>query len=351
MGRIIMNKNQSLIATLISFGAGVLVLMITIPFFTDAPLEGLLKFFTGPFESGIRIGQWLNQTALLGLTGMGIAIAFGSGVFNLGGEGQVYSSGLAAYAAAFFSFPFLGGISLPLGILAGALFGALVAGVSGVLKAFLKVDELLSSFLLSSALIPLVSMLMTGPALRDPGAKLQVTLALDESLVFPLIHPQWDFNSGLLWVLPVLLLMIILWRYTPLGYKLRMTGQNPSFAAYAGVNTRHYLILPLIFSGLLHGLAGSFLVFGLHGRAIVGFSSFLGWNGISVSLIGRNNPIMVLPAAFLLAYLTTASASATFLPGEIGFLFQGVVLLIVTGSFFIHRQPEGLPKQPVKGDS
>jgi ABC-type uncharacterized transport system permease subunit len=340
-----MNKSHPLLSPLIALGAGILILVITIPFFTPSPLKGLLNFFGGPFESGIRIGQWFNQAALLSLTGMGVAIAFGSGVFNLGGEGQVYSSGLAAYAVAFFSFPILGGFSLPLGILSGALFGALVAGISGWLKASLKVDELLSSFLLSSALIPLVSMLLTGPALRNPEAKLQDTVRLDSSLIFPLINPQWDFNAGLLWILPVLLLMIVLWRYTPLGYKLRMTGQNPTFAAYSGVNTQRYLILPLLLSGLLHGLTGSFLVFGLHGRAIVGFSSFLGWNGISVALIAKNNPLLVLPAAILLAYLTTASSSATFLPGEIGFLFQGVVLLLITGSFFLTR---GQKKQPNK---
>ncbi len=120
---------------------------------------------------------------------------------------------------------------------------------------------------------------------------------------------------------------------THAGYEMRMCGLNREFARYGGINIRTYLVLPMVLSGALHGLAGAFSVLGTHGAAIKGFSGGMGWNGIAVALIARNNPLAVVPAALLFAWLDAGARAATLhgdVTYEIAAIAQSCIFFLVT---------------------
>ena len=102
------------------------------------------------------------------------------------------------------------------------------------------------------------------------------------------------------------------------GYEMRMCGLNREFAKYAGINVERYLMVPMAISGGFHGLAGAIAVMGTHYRCLKGVTAGLGWNGIAVALIAKNNPIAVIPAALFFAYLD-AGARAAMLHSDVTF--------------------------------
>jgi simple sugar transport system permease protein len=138
-----------------------------------------------------------------------------------------------------------------------------------------------------------------------------------------------------------LISILMLWfllHWTLVGYELRIVGYNRRLARYAGIPVGWYTTLPMALSGLLHGLAGSVLVMGVHHRSIVGFSGGLGWNGIAVALIARNRPLLVIPAALFFAFLNAGARAAVLqnqTTWELGSLVQGVVFLFVTADVLI----------------
>jgi ABC-type uncharacterized transport system permease subunit len=117
------------------------------------------------------------------------------------------------------------------------------------------------------------------------------------------------------------------------GYEMRMCGLNREFSRYGGINVSTYLVLPMVLSGALHGLGGALMVLGTYQATIQGFSFGMGWNGIAVALIAKNNPLGVIPAALLFAYLD-AGAKAAMLHGDVTFeiasIAQSFIFYLVT---------------------
>ena len=109
--------------------------------------------------------------------------------------------------------------------------------------------------------------------------------------------------AALLATLLAAVLVFFLMYYTHWGYEMRMCGLNREFSRYGGINVSAYVILPMIISGALHGLAGGVAIMGTYHMAVKEFSYGMGWNGIAVALIAKNNPLGVLPAAVFFAYL------------------------------------------------
>ena len=154
---------RSLIAIFAALALSVVVILLI----SDTPLTAITLLLTGAVRSELAFGNMLASAARLTIAGIAATIVFRAGLFNLGGEGQALVGGLSAamMAMAFPNLPSLPalGLSIMIGIIAGGLMGA----ISGMLKTWLKVDELISSFLLSSAMLPVGAMLLGG-YLKDP---------------------------------------------------------------------------------------------------------------------------------------------------------------------------------------
>jgi ABC-type uncharacterized transport system permease subunit len=317
---------------LLTLGIAFAMVVILIVLSSDEPGRALLAFFLGPFTNSYFFANMLNAAVPLVFTGLGMALAFQGSVFNLGGEGQVYSGGLIAtvICLALPAWPGLAGAALAL---AGAVAaGAVLAGFSGLFRMKYGSDELISSFLISAAVILVVHYFITGP-LDDPENNLLATRAIGAQYHLKRIFLPSRLNSSVFAALAAAGLAAFLLYATRSGYELRMCGLNREFARYGGIDVRLYLLLPMLLSGALHGLAGGLSILGTYQRCIKGFSAGMGWNGIAVALIARNHPLGVLPAALFFAYLE-AGARAAMLQADVTFelaaIAQATIFYLIT---------------------
>jgi simple sugar transport system permease protein len=269
----------------------------------------------------------ISRAGLLMMTGAGVVIAFRAGVFNLGGEGQVY---LGAIIATVTALSIDAATIVP--VSAAALSGGVLCGVSGLLRRRTGADELITSFLLSATVTPVINYLIVGP-LRDERSSLLATPVVPPRNQLTELLPPSSLTIGVVWSLVVVGLLWAVLRGTLFGYELRIVGYNRRLARYAGIPLGLYTTAPMALSGMLHGLAGAVLALGVHNRSISEFSGGLGWNGIAVALIARNRPLLLVPAAIFFAFLESG-ARATVLQNrttwELGAVIQAVVFLFVT---------------------
>ncbi len=302
--------------------------------FSSAPGETLYYFFPAVLSNRLYTGEMLNTMVLLSLTGLGIVLSFRAGSFNLGGEGQVYTGAICAVLAARLLPDLPGALGIPVLLAAGVLGGALLAFISGILKALWNVDDLISTFLLSSGVSKVIDYLISGP-LSDPDSYLMTTVPLPEKYRLASLMIPSPFNIS--FILPLLLLPLFHWflNHTRQGYELQITGSSSSFARHSGLNTGIYQTLPLTVSGALHGLAGALVLTGTYFAGIQGLTSGLGWNGIAVALIAGNKVPGLLPAALFFAWITQGSRIAVLhsdLSLELGAIIQGVLFLLISSA-------------------
>lgn len=310
--------------------------------------EALRLFFAGPFGNRYNLGNMLGEAAVLVLAGLGAGVAFGSRNFNLGGEGQVYL-GAVVTAAACLAFPGGNPVLVPLlASLAGALAGAFLAWLSGWLRLSLGVDELISSFLLSAAVVYCCDFLVTGP-LQDLGSNFQATTAIPDAFRFARILLPSSLSTSVVPVLALLGIAAFIRARTRFGFELGLMRKNEEFARYVGIDRGFYRTMPMALSGGFYGLAGAFLVLGTYGRVMKGFSAGTGWSGIAVALVAGNAPLAVLPSALLFAYLDAGAKAVmvgTDVTQEIVSVVQAAVFLFVTARFADRFLAGRKPKVP-----
>lgn len=224
------------------------------------------------------------------VTALGVAIAFRSGMFNIGAEGQVYGGAMAAAIAGAYLGPMFTGLHLVICTVIAAIAGGAIAAGLGWLRAAWDVDEVLSTLLSNYIIILFCAYLATGP-LRDPNRQSGTTMEIFNTARFLEIFPR----TGLTWaiVLVVLACVATWWlsERTVTGYRWRMTGESPGFATAAGIDVKRSRILAMMTSGALAGIGGSLLVTASQGRFWTEIGSGIGWDAVLIALIARARPI------------------------------------------------------------
>ncbi|MCF7934066.1 MAG: ABC transporter permease [Spirochaetia bacterium] len=310
--------------------AAAVVLLLTI--LSPDPAGTIGSLIRGPFANTYTFGNMLATMSILIICGAGMTISFQAGLFNLGGEGQIYSAGLAGAVIGLLLPVQTGIIGTLLIMIIGTAVGALIAGVSGYLLYRFRIHELISSFLLSGALVYFVDFLISNP-LRDTDGFLQSTRQIPQAFRLPSILPPSNLTSALFFAV-ITAASLAFWLYRMRGgYELRVFGTNPSFAEFGAIPHKRYTILPMLITGACYGLAGTLMVLSTQYAAIMGFTAGYGWNGIAVALIAGNNPILVIPAAFLLAWLETGirtAMSGSSLSFDMSNVIRGIILLSIT---------------------
>ena len=300
---------------------------------SKTPGRTLRYFFLGPLQNTYYFGNMINTAIPLIFGGLGVSLAMRSGSFNLGGEGQLYSGAFVATvtALALAQWGLLGAV---LAILLGALTGGLLAGLSGVLRMKWNTNELITSFLVSNAMMLIVSYLIAGPFV-DPNTNLIATRRIPEAFRFSRILEPSNLSAGLLFaVLAVVLVYLYLYK-TKGGYELRLFGLNPLFARYGGIRSDWYRVWPMFLSGAFYGLGGGMAIFGTYYACMKEFSVGMGWNGLAVALIARYRPMAIIPAALFFAYIESGARNAMLhsdVTFEIASIVQSVVFFLVTSS-------------------
>lgn len=341
-----LNRGRGILNSTIPLGISTLIIILLITLGTDQPGQAMYAFFLAPFTNSYYGSSLLSLSSLLLLSGLGVSIAFSSGSFNLGGEGQSYAGGLAAALILLYvtGSPALSPLVLLLALAAAVLVSAALGWISGVLKTRLNIEPLISSFLLSSALIPFLDGLIIGP-LRDQQSNLLSMPALAERYRLPALAALPRLHGGIPIAIVIWLAVVFWFRRSRLGFEFKVTGANRDFAGHSGINVNRIVILGMVLSALFHGVAGFIALTAVSHAAILGFSSGIGWNGIAVSLIAGNRRELLPVGSLVFAYLITASNAAmvyTDFSFELSALIQALVFLTVTGNFLIRRNVSSL---------
>jgi simple sugar transport system permease protein len=323
-----------LILAISLLAAAVLVLLLS-----KDPARTLPLFFLGPFRNAYYFGNMVNGAVPLIFGGLGVSVAMKSGNLNLGGEGQVYSGALVTAVTAL-ALEGAGYAGAAAAILAGAFFAGLAAAFSGLCKVRWNTNELITSFLVSNVLVLITNYCVTGPFL-DPDTSLQSTRKIPELFRLPLVLPPSNLSAAVFFaLLAVALVQVFLYR-TRAGYEIRISGLNPMFARYGGINTDLCVIASMFLSGAFYGVSGGMAVYGTYFSVVKEFSQGLGWNGLAVALIARSRPALVVPAALFFAWIGSGARLAmqfSDVTMEIASIVQSVVFFLVSsavlGNFF-----------------
>lgn len=329
---------QDLFRYLVSSAGMILILFISLAvlvvlafLLSKTPGKTLSLFFAGPFRNTYYLGTMINSAIPLIFGGLGAAIAMRSGNINLGGEGQIYAGALVTTAVALALEP-LGIAGAILALAAGSLVAGCIAGLSGLLKNRWNTSELITTFLISNALMLITSYFITGP-LMDPDTNLQSTRKIAESFRLPLIMPPSNLSAALFYAVAAVVVVHVFLYRTRVGYEIRLSGLNGVFARYGGINTGWSMILSMFLSGFLYGLGGGMAIYGTYYATMKDFSSGMGWNGLAVALIAQSRPAAIIPAAIFFAWIGSGARLAmqfsdvTF---EIASIVQSVVFFLVT---------------------
>jgi simple sugar transport system permease protein len=310
---------------------------------SDQPVAAFKELLTGPFPKitfadgalklrGInRFGNWLEDSITLILVGLSVAIVFRARQFSLGAEGQIYVGALAAgIVSLFIEAPPV--IHISLALIAAGVAGFLWGLVPGVLKAYVNADEIVSTLMLNVIAIQVFRLLLT-QWLRDPTAGYIATEFFPDTAVLPVIIPGTRVTIALFVVVVAVITVWFLMMRTPLGYEIRIVGDNLKFAEYGGINTRRVIALSMAVSGILAGLAGAHLTMGLLKQLTLNISLGIGFEGIVVALLARNNPKAVPLAGLFYGYLRTGAQimeRSSDVTREVVLVIQAIIILLIT---------------------
>lgn len=302
----------------------------------SALFQGSIFNFKRPgFAAGIRpLTETLTFATPLIAAGLGVAVAFRVGLFNIGGRGQMLvAAGAAGYVG--FAWPLPFGIHLIVAVVVGMLAGAIWGGIVGLLKATTGAHEVIVTIMLNYVGFYLIGYLLRTPgALQAPGSTNPKSPAILETAVFPdLFGPQYNLHWGFIVVILATAYVWYLVNRSSLGFQFRAVGENPNAARVAGIHVKKIYVYAMLISGALVGLAGVAQVLG---TVTSGFSSGIdagiGFDAITVALLGRSKPIGVFFAGILFGALKAGGYSmqaAQGVPIDIVLVVQSLIVLFI----------------------
>jgi ABC-type uncharacterized transport system permease subunit len=330
-GRIIRDAGGALvfplIAILISLVIGAIIILAT----GNNPLVAYAALTQGALGDSNAVGLTLLNATPLIFTGLAVAVAFRAGLFNIGGEGQLYIGAItaAALGVALGSLGPLGTVIVLLGcILTGFLWGA----IPGFLKAYFGAHEVITTIMLNFVAIYLATYLALNP-LRSEGI-VPGTATIDPAARIPFLGLGRANYGFFLALAAAVVVYLLLWR-TKRGFEIRAVGLSPGAANYAGMHIGLNTVLALAIGGSLAALGGGEEVLGVYGKMTVPFVQNLGFNGIGVALLGRTHPVGVVLGALLFGGLTAGAQEMQFtteVPLDLAEVLLAVILLLVTAT-------------------
>jgi len=345
----LLEKITPLIAVVLALLVGAIVIILI----GEDPVFVYKTLFSNAIGNRDGWGNVLFRATPLIFTGLTVAFAFRCGLFNIGGEGQMY---IGTFLAAWVGFTFTNlpaFILIPLCILSAAAGGALWAAVPGILKAKTGVHEVIVTIMMNWIAASLTFFLVlkfkapATEAMIAAGVKQMIphTSEIAEAARLPRLYTIFKFlnidfpaynqvnMSFLIAVGVAILAYYILWK-TNLGYEIRAVGYSPLAAEYGGISVAKNIVLAMVISGAFAGLVGTNEVMGYKYRWRPEIFTGLGFNGIAVALLGKNHPLGVVLAAILFGILNYGGSivnifTAGRIPRELIMVLQAVIVIFV----------------------
>ena len=282
----------------------------------------------------------VNATPLI-LVGLAVGLGFKAGLFNIGGQGQFLMGAVASAAAGAALSQSSPVIAIPLALLAGMAAGALYGFIPGFLKAFTGAHEVVTTIMLNYVAIYVVAYLITGP-LRQAGASFAVSPDVGAARL-PAILNVGTGHAGHVGILIPLLVVPAMWWLlyrSTIGFEIRTVGANPDAALYAGMRPRRLVVLALTLGGLLAGLAGAVEILGVSGNMPAAYSTNIGFDAITVALLGRANPVGIVFGGLLLGAMRAGAPlmeTVADVPRQMVDVLQGIILFFLAADVVVRR--------------
>lgn len=301
------------------------------------------------FADGIKpFLESLRFAGPLIAAGLGVALTFRAGLFNIGGQGQLMMAAIwSAWAAFQLHLPW--GIHLIVAVLFGFVGAGIWAGIAGLLKALTGAHEVIVTIMMNYIAVSFATFLMRTPVLHDMDAGNNPnTRPPDPTAVFGRIFGEgtelrWSF------VLCIIAVLVYWWlmERSSLGFRLRMVGLNPDAARTAGVNVKRMYVVAMVLSGLFIAVAGVNQSLGRDGNFGPSIDAGIGFDAITVALLGGSQAVGVLLAGLLFGILRAAGPSLQFAgasPDILG-VVQGLIVLFIAAPPLVRAIFRFLPKQ------
>lgn len=295
------------------------------------PLAAYSALFEGAFGSFNSVANTLSKSIPLLFAGLSFAFASKGGLFNIGGEGQLYMGAFlsAVTALALDGLPRL--VVIPLSILAGMAGGAAVGAIVGVLKAKLNIHEVIAAIMMNYIALYFTSYFVNN-VIKEEGSMTAQTYPIAEEYMFTKLIPKTQLTTALFLGIALAIGIYFFFKKTRLGFHIRSVGENGMAAKAAGIPMVSLTIITLAASGAIAGLTGVAEVLGKNGRFIDNFSPGFGFTGIAVAVLGNNNPCIILLSSLLFGVLEAGSMKMSYSAGVSSSMvkvIQGLVILFV----------------------
>lgn len=289
------------------------------------------EFFTELFTKR-QFGNTIEYAMVLFLTGLACALGARVGIFNVGGEGQLY---LGAIVAGYIGVALTGmrpWIVIPAAAVGAMAVGGFYAWIPGVLKVKLKVNEVITTIMMNSIAIFICAYLSNGPWKTSQPNRVSGTDPLAKELLFEKLIRGSNLTTAIYASAVIALLIWYVMSKTTTGYEMKLTGSNPRFARFAGLKTDRLIIGAMVVSGMICGLVGMFEVYGLKGNYQDGISNEYYFDGLLVAMIMRYQPVGIIAMSFGFAFLKVGAAGMELnagVPGELYRIIQAVIIFFM----------------------
>lgn len=314
-----------ILALLVAMAAGSLLILS----YGQSPAQVYGVLLKSSWGTSHGVGETLFNTTPLIFTGLSVALAFRAGLFNIGCEGQLLVGGFAcALLGSALPEATPGLIAIPLCVLAAAGAGGALGAVPGVLRAYTGAHEVINTIMLN---------MIAGAAVLWAGNR--YFYVSETTHTTEVVSSAWIPNLGLgqssaNWSFGLALLFAgLFWFFmdrTRRGFELKTVGFSLGAAENAGIDVRRSIVVAMTISGALAGVVGANYVLGYKHYFEHGMGSGMGFMGIAVALLGRNNPIGIIFAALLLGTLSSGSLAVSgFIPKELIEVLQAIIILAV----------------------
>lgn len=311
------------------------------------PAEAYALFFRGIFGTPAGFAEIFVKACPLVLTGLGCAVAYRTGFFNIGAEGQFYVGAMVSTLVALHCTAVPGAAKIILALAAGFLAGGLWALIAAIFKAKFNISEIIVTIMLNYIAINFLGYAVRS-FLMDPEGNVPQSAKIDKAVQLGNLIPATRFHAGILIAVVCVFVVWFFLEKTTMGYELKAVGLNKRGSACNGISVMKNIVLSAFLSGGLSAVAGGIEVLAIQKKLLEGISSNCGYTAVLIALVAFNNPIGVLFAAILYAAMQVGASSMQRqlgVPSAIVNILIGVVVILVLSRQLFHFQKDSKKKQ------
>jgi len=325
------------VSVIIALLIGAIILLVS----NMNPIQAYLALLEGSFGNITYIGDTLARSTPIIFTGLAVSVAFKGGLFNIGVEGQMLMGAISSAVAGYAFKGLPAGLHIFICIVTGAIVGGAWAFIPAILKVLRGVHEVITTIMMNyisySFIAYIVERLKETPSMSQTPTILN-SAQLPKIGEWLSIFKDSSLNLSLILAIIVSIFIYFMIYKTVIGYEIRAVGISKNASENAGIKVSKNIILAMLISGMIAGIAGSTEVLGIKHKYVIGLLQGYGFEGIAVALMASTNPIGVIFAGIMFGALSSGGLymdMAANVPKDIALVIQGLIVFFIAGNGII----------------